>query len=166
MSQPSPDTLPIPLPRWPFLWPALGFLAMVPNTLNGLMQSWHGRPGGRILGLLLAVGYVFSGLAIALSILATRWRVLRFEGNELILQPWWSGLTSGWVLACYSRPLARLQKGGEIRIPITSHSLEWVGRTLLLHEVPDMGVILGRGAGAEAIARWLKARGWPDPVGR
>ena len=75
-----------------------------------------------------------------------------------ILIPWWRGLGSGWALACHSLPLARLRRDGQIRIPVPSATLEWVGRTLLLHSTPDLGVNLGRAASAEAVSDVLSLK--------
>ena len=55
---------------------------------------------------------------------------------------------------------------GRLELPVAQASLEWVGRTLLLHGHPEVEVRLGRGARAERIAQWLQDQGMPTPVGR
>lgn len=73
------DSLTLPMPRWPFLWPLLAVLMYASNGAFQVARNWHGRP---------------------------------------------------WQLAV------------------------------------SLDVRLGRGARAETIARWLVAKGLPEPVGR
>lgn len=169
MNEEAAETLRLSMPRRPFLWPALiialGCLQGL-SSLQAFPGLFRGSLGGRIFGLLLVPLFMLSGANTAVCLMACRWRELRREGDRLLLKPWLSGPLGLRVLRLANPGLARLRHGEYLAIPLTSTSLEWVGKTLHLHSACEFGCILGRGAQAETIAQWLVGQGLPKPVGR
>jgi hypothetical protein len=158
----SSPVLSLPMPRWPFFWPMLLIPAYGMNPVFSLARNWHGSMGTRSFSILLLFAALFGGLAISVSALTSNhWRELRVEGECLILKsaiqvPRWARWS--WQATAF--------KNGLLEIPLPQVSLEWVGKTLLLHGHPEMDVRLGRGKSAERIAQWLTTHGFSQPVGR
>jgi len=150
------------MPRWPYLWPALLIPTYVLNPAFYLAHYWSGSVAHRFLYILVLFMALIAGFALSAGMAATHyWRTLQIEGGRIRLSPLlrmpcclrWS-----WQ--------ARMLVDGRLELPVAQASLEWVGRTLLLHGHPEVEVRLGRGARAERIAQWLQDQGMPTPVGR
>ena len=151
-------------PRWPLLWPLAGFLsASFSGTFNfaAHWQSAGWEKGWWIFWLALQLGF---GCSIYVSIMVGYWKRLRLVGDELLVTP--PLVRPVWMLTLFFPSLARQARKGELRLPRAGLTLEWVGKTLLLHGPGGEGLRLGRGARAETIAAWFAAQGFGKPVGR
>lgn len=142
--------------RWPWFWPLVAFGAYGANgvTLAIAQRRLH-------FSLLLALLWGLMGMVLALGDLATQWREVRLDAGKLVFRspcPW----VPDWLLR-FSRPGFRK---GCLEVPLAGASLEWVGKTLLLHGHPMGDVRLGWGARAETLADWLQEQGLPPAVGR
>lgn len=160
------DRLVLPIPKWPFLVPGVLLVFGLANGLLQLFLHWHGALGWRILAIVACLGYLYMGLATAIGPMASLWREFRTDGATLQLHPYWGRLLPSWTTRLYSAHLARHRRGDHFEVALEGARLEWVGRTLLLHTQPEMGVRLGRGARAERAAQWLEGRGVPKAIGR
>lgn len=163
--KPDPEVLALPAPRWPFLWPLLMVPAYALNPAFNLARSWNGSAGHRLFGILILFAALFGGALVSVSMLASqRWRELRIEAGRVQIKPIIQ--LPRWFRWCLGSHLASIHRDGRLEVPLDRTSLEWVGKTLLLHGHPEMDVRLGRGDRAERIAQWLITHGLSEPVGR
>ena len=165
MDQQAEDILIMPLPRWSLLF-SVAFLGIA--VLSGPLMAanlWGEGFLWRFIAVAAGIGYFLVCCSNAVRLMATRWQELRIEGRTLLLRPYWGSQLPAWAARICSLPMG-LRNGDHFEVALGSATLEWVGKTLLLHTQPEMGLRLGRGARAEMVARWLEAHGFPKPVGR
>lgn len=155
----------LPAPRWPYLWPLLLIPIYGLNGALNLGRSWHGSLWEKGLGLVLMMGWLLVGCSMVVGIIATTWRELRIDDGRLYLESRARAIPR-WMRWLWNPQASRAFREGQLEIDLAQASLEWVGKTLLLHGHPDTDVRLGRGGRAELIATWLMNQGLSSPVGR
>ena len=124
--EPAPQSLTLPMPRWPFLWPALLVPAYLINPAFHLTRSWNGPLRFRLLGILLVVASLVCGALLSVGALASHhWRELRIERGCIFLKPAFQ--VPHWARWCYNPGQSRTFKEGFLEFSLDQASLEWVG---------------------------------------
>ena len=152
------DSYPLPVSRLVWLSPLLSGLAL---AINPLFSAWRMWPAHFWEPLLFALLGAVVGAVVALQALARQWAVIRRQGDQLVLVP---GRGLEWLPTWFAGGVLGRRLLGPVQLPVAGASLEWVGKTLLLHGNPN-DVYLGRGRRAEGILVWLRAQGLGEPVG-
>jgi hypothetical protein len=148
------------LPASSYIFPILGGICMSLNPFHTAFQSWITHP--LISSLFIGFG-ILVGVVFGITLSSTQLVGIHFSENRLQLIPrTYITHLPGWLTGLGSW---EIHPGEGIFVPFDGLTLEWVGRTLLLHQAGN-SIRLGRGKSADQIISFLSNHGFSNPVGK